>query len=265
MAATTSTTRSWVIALGGALGALALAVLVAPWVHARDAVVALVAFVGGAGLVLVATAGTARAPLGGRSTTIVATLALGALFAVAMLRPASAWASLLVDGALLSLACAVGGLIGARIEDPGHLLPACVVAACADVASVVSPHGPSHAIAASGRALEVLAIGFPVLGTRAVAPVLGLGDAVFLALLLAAVARHALPLRRAVLLAALGLAGAGALSAWRATAIPALPFVSAALLAGLPAARTVRRKDRTVATIACGVAIALAAWTLARA
>jgi len=80
---------------------------------------------------------------------------------------------LLVDAALVALAWAVGTSIGARVQDPSHLLPACVVAGSADLVSVLSPEGPSHAIAKSDQALSVLATWFPVPGSHAVAPARG--------------------------------------------------------------------------------------------
>src|SRR5688572_16813604 len=53
---------------------------------------------------------------------------------------------------LVGIAHAAGSLIGRRVEHPGHVLPACAVAAAADIASVLSPEGPSNAVAKSESA-----------------------------------------------------------------------------------------------------------------
>src|SRR5206468_3931907 len=98
------------------------------------------------------------------------------------------------------------------------------------------PQGPTHAIAASERALSVLAIAFPVPGTRAVAPVLGLGDILFLGLAFAAVAVHGMGVLRAAIAAMCGVAIAGALAAILDRPIPALVPIAASLLVALPLA-----------------------------
>jgi hypothetical protein len=128
--------------------------------------------------------------------------------------------------------------------------------------SVVSPQGPTHALAENDRALSLLAISFPVPGTRAFAPALGVGDLVFLALVLSAVATHRLPYARSAMLAACGIFLAGLAAMRFETAIPALPFLAAPVIAFVPATRTLARKDRTVATIAIGVSLSIAAWTI---
>lgn len=184
--------------------------------------------------------------------------------AVAALHGASLGAAVAVDFALVAAAWGIGSPIGARVQDPGHLLPACVVAACADIVSVVSPHGPSHAIAASERALAVFTVSFAVPGTHAFAPALGAGDLIFLALVLGAAQAHKLPYFRAVLLASGGVLAAALLSRWTQMAVPALPTIGAAVLAGLPETRRLKPKDRNVATIAIAVAVSLAALTIAQ-
>src|SRR6185503_12189742 len=139
-----------------------------------------------------------------------------------------------------------------------HLLPACVVAAAADLASVLHPAGPSRAISGSDAALSVLSVQFPVPGAAAVAPVLGVGDLLFLAVVLGVVTAHGLPLLRA---AALGLAGvfvAGALAAWARAPIPALVPIAALTALGLPAARRLRPEDRRVAWIVAVIAVGVA-------
>jgi hypothetical protein len=220
----------------------------------------LVTFVGG---VLVGIGGVAiatRAALAPREVIAVDLLAAGILVAAVLLR--SPTLVIGVDAALVAIASATGGAIGERVQRPGHLLPAAAIAAAADIASVVSSWGPSHTIAESERALSVAAIGFPVIGTHAVAPVLGVGDLVFVALLLGAARRHELPYLRIVGLALLGIALAGFASARTGVPIPALPAIGATVIAGVPAARRIARSDRTVTTIAIGIALFLTVWVL---
>lgn len=197
----------------------------------------------------------------GRAILAACALAVCALALVDRLQPRAGVGAPVVDAALVAIAAAIGGAIGARIEHPGHLLPASIVAASADVVSLLSPRGLTHAIAADARALSLLAVSFPVPGTAEAAPALGLGDLVFIALLLAAARRHALGAPRVAALSLLGVTIAGAASALVEAAVPALPAVVAAVLVGVPAARRVRREDRTIAIVAASIALALAAAT----
>jgi hypothetical protein len=171
---------------------------------------------------------------------------------------------LLVDTALVSLAWAVGTSIGTRVQHPSHLLPACVVAASADLVSVLSPEGPSHAIAASEQALSVLATWFPVPGSHAVAPALGIGDLLFVGLVLGVARTHALPYLRAVCLCLLGTTLAGCAAASFGAAVPALLPIAACVLLGLPAARRLRSNERRAAHWSMIIAGSLAAATIAR-
>lgn len=255
-----SMTRDTTIAIVTPALLVTLAMLVAPHVGGSPGVADAVTFGGAACLaVLGVTLGTVRA-LPGRVVLLVDLVAATILAALAVLRVKSPWLTPLVDTCLLALAWATGGAIGARIEDPGHLLPAAAVAAAADIVSVASSWGPSHAIASSERALALLAISFPVIGTRAVAPALGVGDLVFVALMLAAARAHRLPVLRIAVLALLGVLVAGFGSAMLGKAVPALPAIGAMVIAFVPQTRTLRRKDRTVATVAIGVSIVVAVF-----
>jgi hypothetical protein len=171
---------------------------------------------------------------------------------------------LLVDTALVALAWALGTLLGRRVQHASHLLPACVVAACADLVSVLSPEGPSHAIARSEQALSVLATWFPVPGTRAVSPALGVGDLLFMALVFGVARAHALPYLRTVFLCLLGTASAGLVAAVLGAAIPALLPIAVCVLVGLPAARQLRRSDRRAAHWSMIIAGSLALATILR-
>jgi len=202
------------------------------------------AFAGGALLPLLGLWFATRLRLALRVHLGLAASAAAILLLLAVRRVAPLWAMLLVDLALPSLGWALGAAIGARVEHASHLLPACVVAACADTISLLSPEGPTHAIARSERALSLAATWFPVPGTNAFAPALGLGDLLFSALVFAVASRHALPYARTLLLTLAGTALAGAIAAELGVAIPALVPIAAALVLGLPMIRAVRPADR---------------------
>lgn len=239
-----------------------IALFVAPHLHVSLVVAEALTFGTGAAIAIVGLAVGARVTLTLRALLVVDTGAAATLALLAVAHVRSPLVAALVDGALVAFAWATGGSIGRRVEDAGHLVAACFVAAAADVASVASSWGPSHAIASSERALSLLAISAPVAGTRVVAPVLGVGDLVFVALMLGVAAAKSLPYVRVALLAAVGIALAGFASAKLETAVPALPAIGALVLLGVPAARRVRRKDRTVTLIAVGTSIVIAAWAI---
>jgi hypothetical protein len=138
------------------------------------------------------------------------------------------------------------------------------VAASADVVSLVSPEGPSHAIANSDRALSVLAIWFPVPASTALAPALGVGDLLFIALVLGVALAHGLPYARAVLCCAIGTALAGFAAAIFGVAIPALVPIAGAVIIGLPAARRLRAVDRKAARWSMLIAVVVAVATIGR-
>jgi hypothetical protein len=217
----------------------------------------LVTFVGVAMVAVSAMAVGARGRLSGSATAAVVGVAILALLGVALARASSPWVCLLVDASLVAAACATGAFVGQRVQHAGHLLPACCVASAADILSVASPTGVTRMIAQSERALSVLALAFPVPGTDHAAPALGVGDLIFCALVLGAAAVHSLPYLRTAVLAFVGVLCAGLLSARFAVPVPAIPTISAAVLLGVPGARRLARKDRTVATIAIGIAAAI--------
>jgi hypothetical protein len=138
------------------------------------------------------------------------------------------------------------------------------VAAAADAASVLHPAGPSRAIASSDAALSVLSIQFPVPGAPAVAPVVGVGDLLFLALVFAVATVHGLSVVRAAALGLGGLVVAGALAAAFGATVPALVPIGALLIAGLPGARRLRREDRRVTWLVAVIAVGVAAGVIAQ-
>jgi hypothetical protein len=242
---------------------LGLAALAAPRARVAPATADLVAFAGATATSLLALVVLSRGELP-RAARIALGLAAPALVALLSLRLLpTAPAVVLIAACLVAFAHLLGDLIGFNIEHPGHLLPACVVASIADVTSVFHPSGPSHAVLASERALGLLAVSFPVLGTTEFAPTIGVGDLLFIALLLAAARRHSLSWLRMALLAAAGIALAGFASYSLDRAIPALPAIGLAVVAGFPASRTLRAKDRRVAGLFMIGAAVLAAVLVA--
>jgi hypothetical protein len=249
----------WVLAAFGLTLAAAVAAPHFP-LDIRAATVA--TFAGGMIVGLGPLVASARAETSVRIAGAIAVASVVAMTATAIIGARGAFVAAIVNTALVGLAHAAGGSVGRRVEHPGHLLPACVVAAAADFVSVVHPSGPTHAIAESERALSVLAIAFPVAGTHALAPVLGVGDLLFIALVFGVVHRHRLPRGRAALLAAAGVALAGAISAVIERSVPALIPVGAAFCVGLPDARKLRREDRRTARLAIALAAAIATGVL---
>ena len=112
--------------------------------------------------------------------------------------------------------------------------------------------------------MSVLAVGFPVLGTDAVAPALGVGDLLFMALVFGVARAHGLPYGRAVLCCVIGTALAGLAAAAFGVAVPALVPIAAALVVGLPAIRRLRPNDRRAAQFSMLIAGAVVLATGAR-
>jgi len=241
-----------------------LAAWVLPSVPARPSVCDFVSFAGAASIAIAALALAVRANAPGRVALIVAATATTALVAVAYWQFSSNAALVGVDAALVGLAWALGGSLGWRVQHGSHLFPACIVAASADVVSLLSPEGPSHAVAQSERALSVLAIWFPVPGSSAVAPALGVGDLLFIAFVLGVASAHQLDYKRAVACCALGVAAAGCAAACLGIAFPALVPIAAATSIGLPSIRRLRAVDRRAAHFSMLIAVAVAVASLAR-
>jgi len=168
---------------------------------------------------------------------------------------------------LLSVGRGAGGLIGDRVAHPGHVLPACVVAATADVLSVLSPEGVSAAIVKSDRALSVAALAAPVFGSSAITFVLGAGDLVMMGLVLSVARRFDVARTRVVLALALGLTAAFALSALLERPIPALVTIGVAVVVLVPRFARVERRDRSAAVVAstiCAGLVSVALWRALR-
>jgi hypothetical protein len=197
------------------------------------------------------------APSHPRAVVVIVLTGL-ALIAGAYLQRQPIWlCALVVALALLAAGSSLGAAIGARIEHPGHLLFVALASALADIFSVASPSGPSAAIAQSQLALSLAAVAWPMLGTRNIEPFLGVGDIVFSGLYLASARKHGFTLRRTLLALASGYAltmfGVFVLR----TAVPALPFLGAAMLFAHPEARRPPAADRRRGLVVLSVMAAL--------
>ena len=144
----------------------------------------------------------------------------------------------------LLVSCLFFGMLASRImRDRNVLVPACIVAALADLLSVGWGF-TSHALRESPALVTKLAVAVPALapqvGTAAavgkypIVAIMGVGDLFFVALFFAAAARFALPLRRTfcfvfpLVALAMLLTLTGVLP-WEGT--PGLPFIAAGFLA----------------------------------
>ena len=163
----------------------------------------------------------------------------------------------LVLASLLVAGNVVGAVLGGRVQAAGHLSVVAVVSSLADVWSVTAPEGPSGAVAASVPLLSVLALPFPMLGTDAIEPLLGVGDVVFVSLYLAVSRRFSLGVGRTAVALGLGLAATALLVVALERALPALPALGLAVLVAHPEARLPPPSERRQAGWALAVFVAL--------
>lgn len=238
---------------------LTVALLVLPGVRVGEGAAGAIVFLGAAVTSFGGVHIASLSPPRFRFALILGGVAGLVMLTFAIVPPRHVAFAVLLDVALVGLAHAAGGSIGRRIQHPGHILPATVVAAAADIVSVVHPRGPTHLIAESEHALSVLAFTFPVPGHLAMAPALGVGDLLFFALLLGAAHAHAIPHGRIAVAALAGALLSGALAATFAIPIPALPAIGAAVLLLTPEMRKTPPRDRTVALGAMVIASVVAA------
>lgn len=236
--------------------------LVAPYVRLSDGWVDFVTFLAPVAASFAALAIGSLVTPPQRVALGVLAVAAAALAAIALSGAYSMALALVVGACLVAGGWGIGLPIGRRVQHPGHLLPACAIAAAADVMSVFSESGPTAAIVESKRALAVLAIPFPVLGTNDVVPTLGAGDLVFVGLLLGVAARHGISRWRVYMLAIVGALLAGLMSALLEAAVPALPAIGLVALVGIPQARAVPPRDRKMATVAVVAAVTIVVATL---
>jgi hypothetical protein len=169
--------------------------------------------------------------------------------------------AMLVTASLLLAGTLVGAVVGGAVEHPGQLLFVAIISSAADLASVVHPSGPSAAIARSPAALALFALPWPMLGSSALEPFLGVGDIVFTALYAVASRRHGLSMARTALALGLGYAAVMLLVLTLELAIPALPLLGLAIAVAHPQARRPAAADRargfTLSALVVAAVIAL--------
>jgi hypothetical protein len=209
------------------------------------------------------TAAAVAPTVGPRALAAVLAGALGALGGLAAFGEAlpAALQAVAVTFVLLVSGATLGGAVGGRVEDAGHLLPVVVVSLLVDAFSVFHSAGPTAAVAERPALIALVALPFPVLGTGDYAPVLGVGDVVFAALYVAASRKVGLGVRRTIAALAVGLLATMIGVLVTALALPALVGMGAAVLVAHPAAWRLPAQDRRKA-IAIMIALAVAVVVL---
>ena len=241
---------------------LGIMAAVAPWVPLGPLGSTLVAL---AAVALAIVAGVALAPAAPLHPRVGLPLALLGLGLVALALALPPVASGLVGAlGLLSVALVVGGAIGARMESSGHLAAVALVSAAVDLWSVTSPSGPTNHIVQSPALVRLLTVSVAIPPERAPRPAIGFGDAVFVALYLAAAARFSMPRPRMTAALWAGIFAAGALAIALDRAVPALPTIGLMVLATQPMARDVPPADRRATMLAAVLLAASVARALTR-
>jgi hypothetical protein len=166
-------------------------------------------------------------------------------------------AAMLVTVALLALGALTGAVVGRAIQKPGHLLVVGVVSALVDVLSVLHPQGPTAQLVQIETVVSVLLLPWPILGTSAIVPILGVGDITFAALYAVATRRHGLSMRRTVIALAAAFATTLLVLLITEASVPALPFLGVAILVAHPEARRLPAEDRRTAAVGLVILIAL--------
>jgi hypothetical protein len=246
----------WWAAMAGVLAVLAALVVVAPAVPAPPMLAYVIGFacVGGS-----AIASGLTCPRVQRRALWLLTLPIAALVILDEQGSDSLAEVFCVAMALLYGGSLLGAIVGGEVEHAGYLIFVAIVSSAMDLVSVFHPTGPSAMIAASPRALSLVAMPWPMLGTSQIEPFLGVGDIVFTSLYIAACRRHGLRTSRTVAALALGYAATAATVIALARPVPALPLLGAAVVGMHAEARRppeVERMRGTVVTVLVVVACA---------
>ena len=167
--------------------------------------------------------------------------------------------SLVVLASLLMLGTLGGAAVGTRIQAAGHLVFVALISSAADLFSVYSTLGPSAAMIETPTSLNLLVMPWPMLGTAAVAPILGVGDVVFASLYLSAARTHRLNATRTLLALVAGFALTFVALVIFEVPVPALPFLGLAVVASDARTRQVPLADRKHGWIGAIVLVVVAA------
>jgi hypothetical protein len=186
------------------------------------------------------------------------------LWAVAADGGAGLGAAMAVTAALLLAGTLIGSVVGGAIEHPGQLLFVALVSGAADLGSVLHPGGPSAVLAQTPAALNLLALPWPLLGSGAIEPFLGVGDIVFAAIYTASTRRHALAIGRTVLALSAAFLTTMALVLLLERPVPVLPLLGLGMMLAQPQARRPAQRDRARGWLLSTLVIALVAASLLR-
>ncbi len=240
--------RRWLAAVCGAVALLVVTWLFAPRLPVPPAAGAVIAFVLTCGTALAVARFAPGGPLRVLAWLVVPALALAFVASLGE-RAAGVVPAALVAAALLAGGTLIGGVIGARIEHPSHLSVAAYASSSADLFSVLSPGGPTARVAESERLLSLVAIGWPVPGTSAIEPLLGVGDVILCAVYLSAARALGLSVNRTTLALALGFAAVLSALLLLFVPLPALPFLGLAVVLAHPETRRFRPHERRRAAL----------------
>lgn len=194
-------------------------------------------------------------PMGRRPSLGWVALPVATIYLVYSTGSTGVLAAMVVTAGLLAAGTLVGAAVGAGIEHPGHLLFVVLVSSGMDALSVLHPRGLSAAIVKSEAALSALAMSWPMLGTSAIEPILGVGDVMFSALYIAATRKHQLPIRRTLWALGLGFMATLGLVFLAQIAVPALPLLGTAVLMAHPEARRPAAADRRAGWTGVGLMV----------
>ncbi len=250
---------------------IAALALVAPWVHVRVLLGLAIGFVVASATFVLGAAGVTRAFGESRSVyalAIVGFVAAGTGYWISHAGHGAVWlevlSGLVATLGVIALGCAAGITVGARIIDPAHVLAVALASSAADVWSVHSPRGVTHAVVvAQDVALQrMLTVSAAIPPDRVPAAAIGIGDVIFAALYLAVAARHRLARNRMVAAIAIGLLLAGAATFALRRPMPALPFIGALVVLFEPRTRKVARHDRLATAIAAALFVGSVVFVL---
>lgn len=169
----------------------------------------------------------------------------------------STLAAALVTVALLASGTLTGAVVGRAVQKAGHLLVVAVVSALVDVFSVLHPRGPTAQLVQVETVVSVLLLPWPVIGTDAIVPLLGVGDVTFSALYVLAARQHGLSIRKTLAALGAGFLVTLAVVIATGTGVPALPFLGLAMLVAHPEARRLPPEDRRTAGVGLSILVAL--------
>lgn len=153
---------------------------------------------------------------------------------------------------VLTTAALVGGYIGALFEFPGMLMVVSYVAALADCLSLIHPQGLTAQALRHPRALALLMLSVPLLGSARIVPVVGIGDVAFVVLYVAGARATGLSPARTLIALGIAMCAVAITVQLLEVSLPALPFLGASVVLVHPEARRlpVAQARRVVANLA---------------